>query len=79
MQKVEKHLDWEPSFPNQIDIIETGTRKAFRSNVEFTVTLKKDEVEIECSWDYGWEGRGSERMFIPLAQLKELIAELEAS
>ena len=68
-RKVEKNLTWEPSFPNQIDI-EDDT---------FTVTLKKDEVEIECSWDYGYGGRGTERMYIPLAELKALIKELEES
>jgi hypothetical protein len=68
-KKIEKHLTWEPDFANQIDI-EDDT---------FTVTLKKDEVEIECSWDYGWGGRGTERMYIPLAELKALIKELEES
>lgn len=68
-RKIEKHLDWEPNFANQIDI-EDGT---------FTVTVKKDEVEIECCWDYGWDGRGSERMFISLAELKTLIKEIEES
>jgi hypothetical protein len=68
-KKIEKHLTWEPSFRNEIDI-EDDT---------FTITLKKDEVEIECDWDYGWGGRGTERMWITLAELKALIAELEES
>lgn len=65
--KINKYLDWEPNFNNEIDI-EDGA---------FTITLKKDEVEIECSWDYGYGGRGSERMTIDLAELKKLIEELE--
>jgi hypothetical protein len=68
-QTVEKHLEWEPSFDNQIDI-EDDT---------FTITLKKDEIEIECSWDYGWAGRGTERMFIPISKLEALIKELKDS
>jgi hypothetical protein len=66
---IEKHLTWEPDFANQIDI----------EDDPFTITLKKDEVEIECSWDYGWGGSGTERMYIPLAELKALIKELEES
>ena len=67
--KVEKHLDWHPRIDNEI-WIEEG---------DFTITLKKDEVEIECSWDYGYGGGGTEYISIPLSRLKELIEELEKS
>lgn len=66
---INKHLNWEPSFRNEINIEEKC----------FTITIKKDEVEIDCIWDYGYGGRGSESMCIPLAKFKELIAELEQS
>ncbi len=33
-------------------------------------------MEIECDWDYGYGGRGTERMEIPVEQLKELIKDL---
>lgn len=67
--KVEKHLDWFPSFKNQIDIT-TG---------KFEITLKNGDVEILCDWDYGYGGRGSEWTSIPLVELKALIKELEDS
>jgi hypothetical protein len=35
--KIDKYLDWEPNFNNEINI-EDGT---------FNITIKKDEVEIE--------------------------------
>ena len=38
---INKFLDWELAFNNEIDI-EDGT---------FNITIKKDEVEIECCWD----------------------------
>ena len=67
--KIEKHLEWAPSFDNQIDI-EEGT---------FSIWLTKKEVEVMCSWDYRWGGRGTETMVIPLEVLKELIKEIEDS
>jgi len=67
--KIERNLEWEPNFDNQIDI-EEG---------DFTITLTKKEVEIECNWDYGYGGRGTERMSISLEQLENLIKELKAS
>ena len=67
--EIDKNLEWEPNFDNQIDI-EEGY---------FTITLTKKEVEIECSWDYGFGGRGTERMTMTLEQLEDLIKELRAS
>jgi len=72
--KIEKHLDWEPSFRNEIWITKND------KDCEFMVTLKNDhDIEIEFSWDYGYGGRGSERMRIPLQTLKDLLKELEDS
>lgn len=68
MLKINKYLDCG-SVNNEI-VIEKDT---------FTIILKKDKVEIDCSWDYGWGGRGSEQMTIGLAELKKLIEELEKS
>jgi len=67
--KIEKNLDYEPTFKNQITV----------EDKEFTITLEKEDVEIECSWDYGYGGRGTETMFIKLEVLKDLIKELEES
>jgi hypothetical protein len=67
--KIDRNLEWEPNFDNQIDI-EEG---------DFTITLTKKEVEIECNWDYGYDGRGTERMSITLEQLENLIKELKSS
>lgn len=67
--KIDRHLEWEPNFDNQIDIEEC----------DFTITLTKKEVEIECNWDYGYGGSGTERMRMSLEQLENLIKELKAS
>jgi len=67
--EIVRHFDWFPSFKNQIDIID--------KTIE--ININRDEVEITCDWDYGWGGRGTERMYMPLAQLKALIKELEDS
>ncbi len=67
--EIVRHFDWFPDYKNQLDIIDKP--------IEINIT--RDEVEITCDWDYGWGGRGTERMFIPLAQLKALIKELEDS
>ena len=67
--KIEKHLNWAPSFKNQIDI----------STENFIIEITDEVVDITCQWDYGWGGRGSEYMSIPLFKLKELIAEVENS
>lgn len=65
---VEKH-NWEPSFPNEIWIVDK------RKGEEFNIYIKKSEVEIEFIWDYGYGGRGSERMIIPSEMLKSLLNE----
>lgn len=67
--KINRNLEWEPNFDNQIDI-EEG---------DFTITLTKKEVEIKCNWDYGYGGRGTERMSMTLEQLENLIKELKSS
>jgi len=67
--KITKKLDWEPNFNNEIDI-EDG---------DFTISLNKKEVYIECSWDYGYGGRGIESVTIPLDKLEQLIEELKNS
>ena len=68
--KIERH-NWQPSFPNEIWITE-GSRSD-----KFTITLKQgSDVEIEFDWDHSYDGRGTERMFIPLNTLKELIDEI---
>lgn len=72
--EVEKYLNWEPSFKNEIWI--SDKRKQHR----FTITLKKGEdIEVEFNWDYGNAGSGNERTYIPAQLLKDLISELEAS
>lgn len=71
MLKIEKHI-WQPNFPNETWVIDKHKQE------EFQITLKQGcDVEIEFSWDYGYGGRGNERMFIPIELLKELILEME--
>ena len=67
--EIDKNLEWEPSFDNQIDI-EEG---------HFTITLTKKAVEIECNWDYGHGGKGVEIMSMGLEKLENLIKELKDS
>lgn len=67
--EIVKNLEWEPNFDNQINI-EEG---------DFTITLTKKQIEIECNWDYGYGGRGIEVMSISLEQLENLIKELKDS
>lgn len=68
---IKRHL-WEPSFPNEIWITDK------RKQEEFQITLKRNEdIEIEFTWNYGYGGRGTERMYIPIQLLKELISEIE--
>ena len=64
-----KNLNWEPHFKNEIQI----------EDKSFSITINRKEMEIMCSWDYGFTGRGAEYFCIPLNQLKTLIAELEKS
>jgi hypothetical protein len=65
--KIEKH-DWDKK---EIWIIDK------RRQDEFQITLKQGEdIEIEFTWDYGYEGRGTERMYVNPKILRELIDEL---
>jgi hypothetical protein len=58
--KITKHLDWKnPSIE-----IEDGS---------FEIEITNKNIDIMCSWDYGWAGRGSERVSIPLQLLRGLI------
>lgn len=67
---IEKYLDWKPSFKNEIWITDDN----------FTITLKEGgDIEIMCNWDYGYGGRGTETMRLPVQMLKDLISELDAS
>jgi len=68
--KIEKHK-WQPSFADETCITSEGDQRTF------TVTVKQGEdIEIECDWNYGFGGRGTERMEIPVEALKEIIKEL---
>jgi len=68
--KIEKHK-WQPNFPDETWITDEGKQRTF------TITLNQGgNIEIECDWDYGYGGRGTERTEIPIEQLKELIKEL---
>ena len=68
--KIEKHK-WQPDFPDETWIVSEQGQDTF------TITLKQGEdIEIEHDWDYGYGGRGCERIDIPVALLKELIKEL---
>jgi hypothetical protein len=72
--EVEKHLDWKPSFKNEIWI----TDKKIDDN--FKITLREGEdIEIEFTWDYDYDNRGTQTMRLPVQMLKDLISELDAS
>jgi hypothetical protein len=72
--EVEKHLDWKPSFKNEIWI----TDKKMDDN--FKITLREGEdIEIEFTWDYDYDNRGTQTMRLPVQMLKDLISELDAS
>jgi len=72
--EIERHLDWKPNFKNEIWVTDK------RGQDNFTITLKEgDDIEILFDWDYGYGGRGSERMYLPVELLKDLITELENS
>jgi hypothetical protein len=44
---------------------------------DFTITIREKEVEIGCSWDYGYGGRGTERVYIDRRKLIELLNLIE--
>ena len=68
--KIEKHK-WQPNFKDETWIISDDRDSSFQ------ITLKQDnDIEIEFTWDYGYGGRGSERMYINPTQLRELMDEL---
>lgn len=67
---IEKHK-WQPNFKDEIWITDK------RRSEEFQITLKQGEdIEIEFSWDYGYNGGGTERMYISAHLLKQLLEEL---
>ena len=68
--KIEKHK-WQPNFKDETQVIDK------RRQEEFQITLKQGEdIEIEFTWDYGYGGRGCERMNINPKLLRELLDEL---
>jgi hypothetical protein len=59
---ITRHPDWrEPS----IEI----------SDKNFTIEIVSNNVDIICDWDYGWGGRGSESVSIPLDIIETIIKE----
>ena len=75
---ITKHLDWQPSFKNEIwinkksRIVLNWVSTLVDSTLE--VTIKHDEIEITCVTE-----SGPEYMSIPLDLFKRLIDELEES
>ena len=68
--KIEKYK-WQPNFKDETWIISDDRDSSFQ------ITLKQDnDIEIEFTWDYGYGGRGSDRIYINPAQLRELMDEL---
>ena len=68
--KIEKHK-WQPNFKDETWVIDK------RKQEEFQITLKQGEdIEIEFTWDYGYGGRGCERMNINPKVLRDLLDEL---
>ena len=63
--KIERNK-WQPNFPDETSIIDK------RRQEQFEITLKQGEdIQIEFDWDYGYGGRGTERMSIPVKLLRE--------
>ena len=64
--KIEKHLHRdEPIFQ-----IEKGC---------FTIEISENKIEIVCDWNYGYDGRGTERIHIPTKVMKQLIEEIDGA
>lgn len=57
-----KHLNWPPP---SIEI----------NDGAFNIEIIEGSVDILCEWDYGWRGRGSERVSIPLDLIEAIISE----
>jgi len=62
--EVEKHLDWS----QPVISCEDGC---------FDLEIKKNEIEITCSWDNGFGGSGSETIFVNIDELLKLVDELK--
>jgi hypothetical protein len=62
--KIDKYLDWKDPVIYLVDGV-------------FNIEIYKDKIEIECDWDYGWAGRGSETITIQLDILFDLIKEIK--
>lgn len=62
---VEKNLTWGNQ--SSIDIMKNT----------ITVSLTKTEVEVLCDFDYGYAGRGTERIYFSLELLEELIQQIK--
>ena len=45
----------------------------------YNSAMDEKDIEIDFTWDYGYGGRGSETMRLPVQLLKDLIKELEES
>jgi len=69
--KIERQ-EWD-SFPDEIHVIDDRGKEGF----ELTLKEGEPDLEIEFTWDYGYGGRGTERVYVPLDMLKSLIAEIE--
>lgn len=68
-------IKWEYDFARELR--EKKNETWIIDKREFQITLKQGEdIEIEFMWDYGYGGRGTERMTIPVQVLKDLISEL---
>ena len=61
---IKEHLDWEDP-------------RIYYEDGTFELDISKQEIEITCDWDYGWGGRGTERIYIPIGVLEELIKKIK--
>lgn len=61
---IEEHLDWEDP-------------RIYYKDETFEIDISKQEIEITCDWDYGWGGRGMERIYIPIEVFEELIKKIQ--
>lgn len=73
MSELKIERDKWNGFPGDIRVIDDRGKESF----ELTFKSGEPDLEIEFTWDYGYGGRGTQRVYVPLDMLKSLIAEIE--
>ena len=61
--KIEKNLNW-------------NNPTIYLEDDNFFIDINKDDIEIECNWDYGYGGSGTERIFIKTKFFFDLLKQI---